>query len=106
MAFERRLFGRKRTEIGYPRPAQSGVTSTTRSLVSVARAEQFGLVTAASAYYAFVSLVSLLLVTVAVPSAVAGPNFAAAVLATVGGVFSPDSPCCSGVRSGCPGGST
>ena len=68
------------------RPARSGVISTVRSLVSVTRAEQPGFMTAAIAYYAFVSLVPLLLVTVAV----AGPDFAAAVLAVVGGVVSPD----------------
>lgn len=70
--------------------AGPGVVSTVRSLVSVARTEQLGFMAAAIAYYAFVSLVPLLLVTVAVASTVAGPGFAADVLAVAGGVLSPE----------------
>jgi membrane protein len=67
-----------------------GVASTARSLVAVARAEQLGFMAAAIAYYAFVSLIPLLLVTIAVASAVAGPALAADVLAVAGGVLSPE----------------
>jgi len=70
------------------RSARPGVASTARSLVAVARAEQLGFMAAAIAYYAFVSLVPLLLVTVALASTVAGPDFAADVLAVAGGVLS------------------
>ena len=72
------------------RSARPGVASTVRSLVSVARTEQLGFMAAAIAYYAFVSLVPLLLLTVAVASTVAGPVFAADVLAVVGGILSPE----------------
>lgn len=65
-----------------------GVASAARSLVAVARAEQLGFMAAAIAYYAFVSLVPLLLVTVAAASAIAGPAFASDVLAVAGGVLS------------------
>jgi YihY family inner membrane protein len=67
-----------------------GVASTARSLVAVARAEQLGFMAAAIAYYAFVSLVPLLLVTVAAASAAAGPAFADDVLSVAGSVLSPD----------------
>ncbi|MEF8888109.1 MAG: YihY/virulence factor BrkB family protein [Haloarculaceae archaeon] len=73
--------------MSHPRP---GVASTARSLVAVARAEQLGFMAAAIAYYTFVSLIPLLLVTVAVASAVAGPALAADVLAVAGGVLSPE----------------
>ena len=88
MAFERRLLGRKHTGIGMFH-SPPGVASTARSLVAIARTEQLGFMAAAIAYYAFVSLVPLLLVTVAVASTVAGPAFAADVLAVAGGVLSP-----------------
>jgi membrane protein len=70
--------------------ARPGLASTARSLVAVARAEQLGFMAAAIAYYAFVSLIPLLLVTVAVASVVAGPTLAADVLAVAGGVLSPE----------------
>ena len=61
-----------------------------RSLVGVVRDEQLTFLAAAIAYYAFVSLVPLSLLTLAVASAVAGETIAAEVLALVGEFLTPE----------------
>jgi len=63
---------------------------TVRALVDVARTEQLGFLAAAIAYYAFISLIPLLLLALATASAVAGEAFASRVLAAVGSILSPD----------------
>lgn len=60
-----------------------------RSLVAVVRGEQLTFLAAAIAYYGFVSVIPLLLVTLAVGTAVAGPTLAAQVLALVGEFLTP-----------------
>jgi YihY family inner membrane protein len=69
--------------------AQSGVGSTVRALIETARTEQLGFLAAAIAYYAFVSLIPLLLLALAVATTVAGEAFAARVLGVAGTVLSP-----------------
>jgi YihY family inner membrane protein len=68
----------------------SRVVATARQLLAVAQTEQLGFLAAAIAYYAFVSLVPLLLVAVAVATAVAGEAFAGEVLAVASGLFTPE----------------
>jgi len=57
-----------------------GLTDTVRAVVAALRREELGFFAAALAYYAFVSAVPLLLVAVAVASAVGGEAFADTVL--------------------------
>lgn len=59
-----------------------------RSLVVVVRDQQLGFLAAAIAYYAFVSVFPLVLVALAVASAVAGQTFAAEVVALASGLLS------------------
>ena len=66
------------------------LASFARSLVTVARDEQLTFLAAAIAYYAFVSLIPLLLVTLAVASAVAGETLATEVLELVGAFLTPE----------------
>ena len=61
-----------------------------RSLVAVVRDEQLTFLAAAIAYYAFVSVVPLLLVGLAVSSALAGEAIAAEVLNLVGKFLTPE----------------
>ncbi|MEF8872777.1 MAG: YihY/virulence factor BrkB family protein [Haloarculaceae archaeon] len=64
-------------------------TAFARSLVAVIRDEQLTFLAAAIAYYAFVSVIPLLLVTLAVASAVAGETIANEVLNLVGEFLTP-----------------
>jgi YihY family inner membrane protein len=64
-------------------------TAFARSLVAVIRDEQLTFLAAAIAYYAFVSVIPLLLVTLAVASAVAGETIANEVLNIVGEFLTP-----------------
>jgi YihY family inner membrane protein len=61
-----------------------------RSLVAVVRDEQLTFLAAAIAYYAFVSVIPLLLVALAVASAVAGEAVATEVLNIVGDFLTPE----------------
>ncbi|WP_340098832.1 YihY/virulence factor BrkB family protein [Salinibaculum salinum] len=64
-------------------------TAFARSLVAVIRDEQLTFLAAAIAYYAFVSVIPLLLVTLAVASAVAGETIANEILTLVGEFLTP-----------------
>ena len=64
-------------------------TAFARSLVAVIRDEQLTFLAAAIAYYAFVSVIPLLLVTLAVASVVAGETIANEVLNIVGEFLTP-----------------
>lgn len=61
-----------------------------RSLVAVARDQQLTFLAAAIAYYAFVSVIPLLLVALAVASAVAGETLATEILSLVGEFVTPE----------------
>ena len=65
------------------------LASFARSLVTVVRDEQLTFLAAAIAYYAFVSVIPLLLVTLAVTSAIAGDTLASEILAVVGEFLTP-----------------
>ncbi len=60
-----------------------------RSLIAGARSDQLTFLAAAIAYYAFVSTIPLAIVGVAAATAVGGETFAAAVLARVDGLLTP-----------------
>jgi membrane protein len=66
------------------------LTAFARSLVAIIRDEQLTFLAAAIAYYAFVSVIPLLLVALAVASAVAGEAIATEVLALVGEFLTPE----------------
>lgn len=61
-----------------------------RTLVGVIRDEQLTFMAAAIAYYAFVSVVPLLLLVLVVASAVAGEGIAAEILSVVGEFLTPE----------------
>lgn len=65
------------------------LASFARSLVTVVRDEQLTFLAAAIAYYAFVSIIPLLLVALAVASAVAGEALATEVLSLIGEFLTP-----------------
>ncbi|MFB6310622.1 MAG: YihY/virulence factor BrkB family protein [Salinirussus sp.] len=63
---------------------------TLRLLIDAARSEGLGFLAAAIAYYAFVSLIPLVIIALAAATLVGGETFAEAVAATLAGVLTPE----------------